>query len=204
MTGEGIGNGSQPGGPTDTVRVLQSELADARAEIGRLELQLHVLTTVDTLTGLANRNGVLDSIEGAVARHQRMEEPFAVVGFRFPELVGLARVHDPDEYAETMRHLAAMLAAGLRNVDTVGRTDEDAFATVLANIVATDIPIVVDRTLAAIAAAPVRIRGRDHELSPTVAATIPGATPPDAAAHLAALDRSLATAPGAFTIETLG
>ena len=41
----------------DRVAVLERELEVARAENNQLRLQLHVFTSTDALTGLANRNG---------------------------------------------------------------------------------------------------------------------------------------------------
>lgn len=200
-----IGNGTAQPDPGDgSIAALESELSDARAEIGRLQLQLHVFTTTDPLTGLANRNGLLDDIEMAVARHGRMREPYAVVGFRFDELDGLTDRHSDEECADALQHLAALLAAGLRTVDSVGRLDDVSFAAVLSNIVATNIPVVVDRTLAAITAVPFTVGVGEYALTPGVAAAIPGETPPTAEEHLDALSSTLAAARGAFTIDTLG
>lgn len=190
--------------PADPSRGLERELAQANARINRLELQLHVLTTTDGLTGLANRNGTLDSIEAAVARRHRMGEPFAVVGFRFPQLAGLLENHDIDDVAESVCHLAALLAAGLRTVDKVGRMDDETFVAVLSDIVATNIPVVVDRTLASIRVLPLRVGTAEYELEPSVAAMIPGEDTPTAAVFLDTLESVLGTARGAFTIDTLG
>ena len=186
------------------VSELERALIDARGEISRLELQLHVLTSTDALTGLANRNGILDSVQSAVARRVRMGEPFAVLGFRFPQLAGLGDEHHPDDYEEAIQHLAALLAAGLRNVDRVGRLDEETFVVVLTNINASNIPIVVDRTLASVRALPHSVGAREYALDPTVSATVPGLETPDAESYVQTLVGVLANATGAFTVDTLG
>ena len=112
---------------------LEAELEDARAEINQLRLQLHVFTSTDAITGLANRNGLLDSLQGAIDRQQRMAEPYCVVFLRFPQLGGLMDDHHEDDYEEALRHLGAIVAAGLRTVDRVGRLDETTFVAVLTN-----------------------------------------------------------------------
>ena len=188
----------------DRVSELESALLEARGEISRLELQLHVLTSTDALTGLANRNGILDSVQTAVARRVRMGEPFAVLGFRFPQLAGLGDAHHPDDYEEAVQHLAALLAAGLRNVDRVGRLDEETFVVVLTNIPASNIPVVVDRTLSSVRALPLSVGAEEYALDPTVSAAVPGEATPDAETYIYTLEKVLKTATGAFTVDTLG
>jgi GGDEF domain-containing protein len=187
----------------DRVTELELELLSARSQIGRLELQLHVLASTDALTGLANRNGVLDSVQTAVARRRRMGEPFAVVGFRFPQLVGLLEASLPDEYEEAIQHLAALLAAGLRNVDRIGRLDEETFVVVLTNIESSKIPIVVDRTIASVRALPLSVGAAEVVLDPAVAAAVPGEETPEAEAYVERLVDVLVSSM-AFSVDTLG
>lgn len=153
---------------------LEDELADARAEINQLRLQLHVFTSTDAVTGLANRNGLLDSLQGAIDRQQRMTEPYSVVFLRFPLLAGLADDHHEDDYEEALRHLGAIVAAGLRTVDRVGRLDETTFVAVLTNCPGEFISVVIERSLASIRALPLSVGASEYALDPAVVALLSG------------------------------
>jgi len=162
---------------TDTdlrIGELEAELEDARAEINQLRLQLHVFTSTDALTGLANRNGLLDSLQGAIDRQQRMGEPYSVVFLRFPHLAGLVAAHHEDDYEEAIRHLGAIVAAGLRTVDRVGRLDETTFMAVLTNCPGEFISVVIERSLASIRALPLSVGVSEYALDPAVVALLSG------------------------------
>ena len=134
---------------------LEDALEETRAEASQLRLQLHVLTSTDVLTGLANRNGLLDSLQTAIDRLARYEEPFALALFSFPVLAKVIAVGDDAQIEEATRHLSALLAAGLRSLDRVGRLDDETFGVVLTNICERDVRIVLDRTMTALHALPV-------------------------------------------------
>lgn len=133
----------------DTIELTSSEdklkerIRDLETENAHLRLQLAIMSSTDPITGLANRAGVVDSIEVAINRLPRMGEPFAIVGVRFPQLNELL---DDDLRVEAVRDLGALLAAGLRNVDRVGRIDDTTFVAVLANIPTDHVSTVTDRT----------------------------------------------------------
>jgi len=131
------------------VEALQSRLSTLEDENAALRLQLAVFAATDPATGLANRIGLLDAVEMACYRLARMAEPFAVVVTSFGQLDG---IDDPEEHLEAVRDLGAMLAAGLRNVDRVGRIDASSFVSVLANIPFEHIDTVVSRTRASLRA----------------------------------------------------
>ena len=162
MTGEGDPmNETDLAAETDVdvlrarVDELEIALEETRVEASQLRLQLHVLTSTDVLTGLANRNGLLDSIQTAIDRLARYDEPFAVALFNFPVLGRVISVGDDAQVEETTRHLSALLAAGLRSLDRVGRLDDETFGVVITNICERDVRIVLDRTMTALHALPV-------------------------------------------------
>ncbi len=163
------------------IETLEAELDDARAEINQLRLQLHVFTSTDAITGLANRNGLLDSLQGAIDRQQRMSEPYCVVFLRFPQLAGLFEAHHEDDYEEALRHLGAVVAAGLRTVDRVGRLDETTFVAVLTNCPGEHISVVIERSLASIRALPLSVGASEYALDPAVVALLSGAEVADSA-----------------------
>jgi len=140
----------------DTAR----RIVDLEAENAELRLQLAVLASTDAATGLANRVGLLDSIEMATYRLARMQEPFAVVLMTFPQLEAIG---DEDDYLEAIRDVGALLAAGVRSVDKVGRETGSTFVSVLANIPEDHVEIVLQRTRASLFAV-------------SAAASLPGAS----------------------------
>jgi GGDEF domain-containing protein len=166
----------------DRVAVLEHELEVARAENNQLRLQLHVFTSTDALTGLANRNGLLDSLQGAIDRQARMQEPYSLVVMRFPQISGLVDEHNVDDYEEAIRHLGAIFAAGLRTVDRVGRLDEITFVAVLTNCPGEYISTVIERSLMSIRALPLSMGASEYSLDPAVVALLSGEeVVPDAA-----------------------
>lgn len=187
------------------VAALESELELARAEISQLRLQLHVFTSTDALTGLANRNGLLDSLQGALDRQARMSEPFSVVVMRFPQISGLINNHDVDDYEEAIRHLGAVFAAGLRTVDRVGRIDEITFVAVLSNCPGEHIKTVIERSVASIRALPLSVGASEYALDPAVVALLSGSDAHDDAASLLARTEELieGAAPGTDIIIDL-
>jgi GGDEF domain-containing protein len=158
-----------------SVEELTLRIVELEGENAHLNLQLAVMSSTDIVTGLANRTGIVDAIEVALSRQERMKEPFAVVGVRFPELAGLDLT---EERIDAVRDLGAFIAASLRNVDRVGRIDDTTFVVVLADVPPDHVSTVTLRTRAMVRALP-GIAGVDFELSPTlVAVSVAGVATP--------------------------
>jgi len=164
-------------GTDQRISHLEAELAAARAEINRLELQLSVFTSTDPLTGLSNRNGILDALQGAIDRQHRMTEPYCVVMLRFPQLDDLKASLVEDDLEEALRHLGAIVAAGLRTVDSVGRIDDTTFVAVLTNCPGEFVDVVINRSLESIRALPLSAGASEFVLDPVVVALMSGPEP---------------------------
>lgn len=108
-----------------------AELAGYRRLLGELRLQLDVLSTIDPITGLLNRNGILDAVDAAAARQGRTSEPFGMLLVALPHLGRIRAVYGDIVYADHLRDVGALLSAALRDMDTVGRIDECSFLAVL-------------------------------------------------------------------------
>jgi PleD family two-component response regulator len=121
---------------------LEGALRERTAEVRRLRLQMDVLAGTDAATGLANRNGILDLIDMALARLERNQEPFAVAAVGFPGLED--RPHDDVDVSE-IQHVSALLTAGLRRLDRMARIDLGVFAGVLPGLTADHVPVVEGR-----------------------------------------------------------
>lgn len=123
----------------ERIAFLEAHLARRSAEVRQLRLQVDVFSTTDGATGLANRNGMVDLIELALARLERRGEPFAVAAVGFPTL-------EPDDVAvEDVQHVSALLTAGLRRMDRTARIDHAVLGAVLPDLTAAHVSVVERR-----------------------------------------------------------
>lgn len=122
---------------------LARELAAAREELERIKLTLDVVGTIDLHTGILNRNGLLESLERGRRWMARRGDIFGAVVVIFPEMPELDS-SDPEDI-ETIKHLAATIGAGVREVDEVGRIDDLTYAASLADLKPGAIHVVADR-----------------------------------------------------------
>jgi GGDEF domain-containing protein len=150
-------------GVGETVAELGRQLEQTRQalrrrteEVGLLRLQLDALSTTELTTGLLNRAGLLEAIETALQRLGRLDEPFAVVGVRIPCLARIAE-GGPAATKEALRHVGAMIAAGLRDLDRTGRIDDTTFVAVASLKVADAYAAVLDRLKAVLGGGPLTI-----------------------------------------------
>lgn len=123
---------------------LEGVIEAQRDEIGLLRLQLEMLSATDVVTGLPNYTGLMQTIEKEVARRRRTEETLGIMAVEIPalrqvEAHGRAALHD------ALRHCGAMISAGLRTSDTVGRIDEATFLATLPMMMREGATAVVDR-----------------------------------------------------------
>jgi GGDEF domain-containing protein len=122
---------------------IEARLEAATAELDRIKFTLEVVGTVDLDTSLLNRNGIFESIQRAQRWLVRRGDIYGVLFVTFPDL-DISNTSDPS-YIELMKHLAATIAAGVRDVDEVGRAADNAFAVVLANLEPGALHIVAER-----------------------------------------------------------
>ena len=151
---------------------LESELEQAMADVGRLQLQVDLFTSTDPVTGFVNRTGTVDAIQSALDRLDRMDEPVTILVLAVPELRDLRESLTDADLVNGLRHLGALVAGGLRRVDRVGRLDDDTFVSVLSNLGGASVDIVLSRIQDALTAAPVELGGADRMLRPQLGALV--------------------------------
>ncbi len=144
---------------------LQSELEKALFESGVLRLQLDMLSSTDTLTGMPNLNGIAQALEKAAARADRSGEPFGLMSIEIPVLEKL-REEDPEEHEDAVRHAGAMITACLRRLDTVGRLEEGAFLVVLPMLGPEGVKAVTQRSERLLLQTPVAVGEEALRLTP--------------------------------------
>lgn len=161
----------QPDGPTGgtmetRLKALQDQIEVYRRRSGELRLALETLTTIDPVTGVRNRYGVIQSIEGALQWNAREGTPFGVMAVWVPELADIVSREPTDLAEEAMTHVAAVLSAGLRAVDRVGRWSDALFLIVLAKLEEGGASTVSTRLSSMLSAVPFQAGNREYQLAP--------------------------------------
>ena len=132
----------------EEVNDLQRRLEDAESELESLKLTLEVVGTVDLETGVLNRTGVLDGLERGRRWMSRRGDIYGMLVVLFPRI---DVEQDRERLIELAKHITASIAAGVRDVDDVGRIDHHTYAAVLADLKPGSIEIVADRVRSLIA-----------------------------------------------------
>jgi GGDEF domain-containing protein len=134
-------------GDTDELRAAHRRIAELEDEVRTLRLALDVSSSIDARTGLGNRNAIVDAIEDRSRWLERTDEPFGVAVLMFD--------HDVDG-----AHVAAMMQAALRGVDSVASWGEWVVGAVLPSLTIDSVDVVDGRIRSALGAAgvtPVRV-----------------------------------------------
>ena len=187
------------------IRELESELAVCKVELGNMKLQLDVMTTTDPVTGLPNLHGIVELIEDATHRRYRSGECFGVLAVRIKSLEDIYGRLGTPAFKEATRHVGALIAAGLRQVDRVGRLDNTTFVGVMPELDADGVSAVLDRIETTLTASPLTF-GADEviaiepELSVVLSPKVGQAAP--AAIIDAMFDAREKSGPGARVITT--
>jgi len=108
-------------------RALRGSLERLAARIANVE----ALASTDPLTGLVNRMTCLQVLETEIERANRYQRPLAVA---IIDIDHFKRVNDTHGHAvgdEALRHVAAVLRANVRNVDTLGRYGGEEFLLIM-------------------------------------------------------------------------
>jgi len=115
----------------ERIAYLEARLEEAEADNGVLRLQLDMLTSTDIVTGLPNSNGIAAQLQKAAARYSRSGEAFGLMHVGFPAFRRIAEERGRRALEDAMRHASSLVGAAVRQLDTVGRIDEDGFACVM-------------------------------------------------------------------------
>lgn len=151
---------------------LQQQLEDYRRRYGELRLAFETLTTIDPISGVRNRLGILQSVEGALQWNEREGQPFGVAVVHIPGLLEIRANESRDLFEEAIAHVAAVLSAGLRDVDRVGRWSDEVFVIVLARLDADGVRPVWARLVSMLSAVPMQGENGTYELTPKMTALL--------------------------------
>ena len=111
---------------TDTTG-LQNALEDR----DRLHEELAQHTTRDAVTGLPNRQALLQGLEPLVSRSRRYHNPLSVIRLRIDNLTDIDTEHGKGNGEVALTAVSQMLKDQMRWADLIGRFDNDEFLLVL-------------------------------------------------------------------------
>lgn len=169
--------------------LLLAVLAVVAVRKVRQARRLHRLASTDELTGLANRRALSAAAENALAQSRRDGSPLAML---MVDVDHFKRINDTHGHAfgdEVLRHLARVLAKGLRDQDRLGRLGGEEFLAVLPSTSLADARRVAERMRAAVAAAP--LTGPNGPVVVTVSVGVAGGEDASAASLIARADAAL-------------
>jgi len=140
-----------------------------------LEQALHARSTRDALTGLYNRDAVMDHLKKEMVRCQRERTPLSIV---FTDLDGLQEINERKGHLVgdlVLQEVSRRLATALRSYDHLGRYGDDELVMILPKCNAAGALEVAERARVAVAAYPIQSEAGDFLTSITsVAATVNG------------------------------
>jgi diguanylate cyclase (GGDEF)-like protein len=119
--------------------------------------QLIQHSTIDDLTGILNRRGVMLRLELEHARALRSQQPLAII---FADLNGFKNINDEFGHVEgdkALIHVARLLEAQVRRTDIVGRMGGDEFVIAMPGASAPIAERMAERIKAAAQSAPVQL-----------------------------------------------
>jgi diguanylate cyclase (GGDEF)-like protein len=101
-------------------------------EVGRMESALRRLADEDALTGLPNRRATVERFAAEAARASRRQREFAMILFDVDRFKRINDTHGHLVGDAALKHIAGLLRAETREVDTVGRIGGEEFVVLLA------------------------------------------------------------------------
>jgi diguanylate cyclase (GGDEF)-like protein/PAS domain S-box-containing protein len=106
---------------------IHQDITERKASEDRIEKLAHY----DSLTGLANRNLFKERIDEALARHRRLNTPFAVLLFDLDKFKSVNDALGHQSGDALLQQVADRIRAEIREVDTAARMGGDEFALIV-------------------------------------------------------------------------
>jgi diguanylate cyclase (GGDEF)-like protein len=141
----------------DAGRISDPRLRRAFAALADRVADTWRLATIDPLTGVANRQAVLDRVDEELLRATRYRHPLSVI---LADLDHFKRLNDSHGHAAgdiVLRHVGALLAENVRAIDTAGRYGGEEFLVVLPETDADAAASVAEKLRRIVAGTPVRL-----------------------------------------------
>lgn len=116
-----------------------------QGELQKTVERLHVMATIDSLTGVCNRRHFLDRLETEVARAKRFNEPLSIAMLDADHFKSINDTHGHAVGDDVLRALTRACVEMLRRHDIVGRLGGEEFAICMPETTMDKAQIVCDR-----------------------------------------------------------
>lgn len=139
--------------------------ARAHAKYQRITRQLQEQSTVDTLTGLANKAGFMERLKQDIAFAKRHQQPLSLVRMEIDDFKKLFLAHGKDVADTVVMHVARIIRARIRKEDTAARIGLAHFAIALPTGKPDGSKGLADRIRAEITSNPLNLGGKPVRLA---------------------------------------
>ncbi len=140
---------------------LRGALAQQIAAKKRAEEEVRALSDHDPLTGVASPRRFADRLGVALIHAQRNKQMLAVIDLSLDNFAAINERHGPNVGDDLLKSVALALESTLRQTDTIGRVEGDAFTILLPGLKRDDdVGVVVDKLRLALRS-PFSIGGHD-------------------------------------------
>lgn len=147
-------------GPDGSARLISGTTLDITERI-RAESEIQQLINYDSLTGLPNRNMLLDRLRLAIAQAAREYHMVAVIVLDLDRFKGINDTLGHHAGDKLLTTIASRLSACVRECDTLARLGGDEFVIILTNMVHEDGITSVCKKILALVGEPAFIEGHD-------------------------------------------
>lgn len=158
--------------------------ARAHANYRRIAKKLEQQTTLDALTGLANRAGFLDRLQQDIAFARRLAQPLTVVRVELDDFRSLFLSHGKARAEALIRHVATALQTRIRKEDSAARIGLAGFAVALPGGAHAGSKALFERIRSDLAARPFESEGKEVAFTLSIALRTPSMDPEPTAASL--------------------
>ncbi|MFZ5756226.1 MAG: GGDEF domain-containing response regulator [Pseudomonadota bacterium] len=139
--------------------------ARAHAKYQRVKKQLQEQSTVDLLTGLANKAGFMERLKQDISFAKRHQQPLSIVRIEIDDFKKLFLSHGKDVADSVMMHVARIIRTRIRKEDTAARIGLAHFAISLPTGKPDGSKGLADRIRAEITANPLNFGGKPVRLA---------------------------------------
>jgi diguanylate cyclase (GGDEF)-like protein len=158
----------------------------------RMDADLLLLATTDFLTGLPNRREFMTRLDEQQARLQRGDGAAAVLMLDIDLFKSINDAHGHAAGDVVLRHVAGLLRACLRKIDTLGRVGGEEFAVLLPGADMAAAGLFAERLRQCVAAAPLRLtQGATVKVTISIGIALMSGADPDYGAALVRADQAL-------------
>lgn len=122
-----------------------SELMSLKSEFAKLKLRFDEVTTIDELTGCANRHHFLDLVGQHIAMSERGVYDFTMAIIQIDQFSDIVERQGLARGNEVLQLFARIVESALREVDAVARLESDKFGLILSGSDEKDALVIINR-----------------------------------------------------------